>query len=241
MIKNGMEISVTPIGTISSCYKEKFGIPRQPGLVPEARATLELRPPFDRPEAFRGLEAFSHVWLIFLFHQNINSTWKPTVRPPRLGGNHRLGVFATRSPFRPNFLGLSAVKLERIEIRRSRVVLHLAGVDLLDGTPVLDIKPYLPYADSIACATGGFAGTPPQQDLEVIFSSQCRELLQNLEKTGYTNLGRLIVNTLRSDPRPAYYRQQPQKDIFGARILDFDVRWQIREGKVIVTDLVKTC
>jgi tRNA-Thr(GGU) m(6)t(6)A37 methyltransferase TsaA len=233
-----MELTFSPIGTISSCYKEKFGIPRQAGLVPEARATLQLLAPFNRAEAVQGLEAFSHVWLVFVFHQNLRSTWKATVRPPRLGGNQRLGVFATRSPFRPNSIGLSAVKLERLEVSGSRIVLHLKGVDLLDGTPVLDIKPYLPYADCITDAAGGFAAEPPVRNLEVFFTDRSRETVLALEKAGYPHLQKLIIETLRGDPRPAYYKHQPQKSDFGCRILDFDVRWQFLEGRIIVRELV---
>ncbi|MEZ4600004.1 MAG: tRNA (N6-threonylcarbamoyladenosine(37)-N6)-methyltransferase TrmO [Syntrophotaleaceae bacterium] len=235
-----MDITFTPIGTISSCFKEKFGIPRQAGLVPEARGTLELLPPFNRLEALRGLEDFSHIWLVFLFHENIGRQWKSTVRPPRLGGNRRLGVFATRSPFRPNAIGLSAVKLERIEISGSRVILHLGGVDLLDGTPVLDIKPYLPYADSIPNATGGFAPLPPDQNIEVTFTAECLNKLRTLENSGFPRLEKLIVDTLGCDPRPAYYQNHPQKESFGLRMLDFDLRWEFQDDRIVVTDLVKT-
>ena len=138
---------LTPIGTIESCFKEKFGVPRQPGLAPAARASLILQPPYNRPEALAGLEAFSHIWLVYLFHAIEKGKWKPTVRPPRLGGNRRTGVFATRSNFRPNPIGLSAVKLENIVTRGPDIRLELSGVDLLDGTPVLDIKPYIDGVD----------------------------------------------------------------------------------------------
>ena len=154
-----------PIGVIHSCFKEKFGIPRQPGLVPAARAVLELLPPYNRAEAVRGLEGFSHIWVSFVFHACLDAPWKPTVRPPRLGGNRRLGVFATRSTHRPNPIGLSAVELERIETGPGRVLLHLKGADLMDGTPVLDIKPYLPYSDVIPGATGGFAAEAPARSV----------------------------------------------------------------------------
>lgn len=233
-----MNFTFSPIGKISSCYKEKFGIPRQAGLVPEARALLELLPPYNRPEAFQGLEAFSHVWLLFVFHQNLRDTWKATVRPPRLGGNERRGVFSTRSPFRPNSLGLSAVELEKLEMHNSRVVLHLKGIDLLDGTPILDIKPYLPYADRISTATAGFASEAPDMRLEVVFTEESQTAVLTQEKAGYPYLQRLIVDSLRSDPRPAYYKEQPER-IFGFKILDFDVRWKIDKGSVLVTELIK--
>jgi len=232
-----MEICFETIGIIRSCYKEKFGIPRQAGLVPAATATLELLPPFNRAEAFTGLEGFSHLWLLFLFHGNDRSGWKATVRPPRLGGNTRLGVFATRSPFRPNPIGLSAVQLERIEQNQGKVVLHLKGVDLLDGTPIIDIKPYLPYADAIADARGGFAAEAPAGNLPVRFLPQPDRICEELERERHPGLRRLIIDTLRNDPRPAYYQQQPQKSNFGMKLLDFDLHWQQDDEGITVTEL----
>lgn len=234
-----METKITPIGIISSCYKEKFGIPRQAGLVSDARATLELLPPFNRPEAVQGLDSFSHLWLLFIFHRNAGQDWKPTVRPPRLGGNRRMGVFATRSPFRPNSIGLSAVELESIECKGSRILLHLKGVDVMDGTPVVDIKPYLPYADCIATADGGFADEAPGRPLEVCFTPEIAETVRVLEKNNYPGLRQLIIDTLRADPRPAYYQRQPQKNRFGMKIHDFDLRWQLSAGRIVVSGLVK--
>jgi tRNA-Thr(GGU) m(6)t(6)A37 methyltransferase TsaA len=240
MIKrSAMETRLTPIGIISSCYKEKFGIPRQAGLVTDARATLELLPPFNRPEAVQGLESFTHLWLLFIFHQSAGQGWKPTVRPPRLGGNRRMGVFATRSPFRPNSIGLSAVELEKIECKGSRILLHLKGVDVMDGTPVVDIKPYLPYADCIATAGGGFADEAPGRLLEVCFTPEIAETVRVLEENNYPGLRQLIIDTLRADPRPAYYQRQPQKNSFGMKIHDFDLRWQFSEGRIVVSGLVK--
>ena len=157
-----MTFAFTPIGYVHSPYKEKFGIPRQPGLVTAAQATLRLVAPFDQPESVRGLEGFSHVWLIFVFHGTAAQGWKPTVRPPRLGGNARLGVFATRSTFRPNPIGLSVAQIVDIDAQHGQVSLTLSGCDLLDGTPILDIKPYLAYADALHQARSGFApnGSP---------------------------------------------------------------------------------
>jgi tRNA-Thr(GGU) m(6)t(6)A37 methyltransferase TsaA len=190
-----------PIGVVRSCFREKFGIPRQPGLASAARATLELLPPYNQPAAVRGLEGFSHLWLVFAFHGIPAGRWQPTVRPPRLGGNRRLGVFATRSTFRPNPIGLSAVKLERIATDHGKVVLHLAGVDVLDGTPVLDIKPYLPYADCIPTATGGFATEVPPSGLAVEFSPAAAAFCAALP---VGDPRELITQLLRQDPRPAY-------------------------------------
>jgi tRNA-Thr(GGU) m(6)t(6)A37 methyltransferase TsaA len=232
-----MKIHFETIGTIHSCYKEKFGIPRQAGLVPTATATLELLPPFNQAEAFNGLEGFSHLWLLFLFHGNDRQGWKATVRPPRLGGNTRLGVFATRSPFRPNPIGLSAVELERIEQHAGKVTLHLKGVDLLDGTPIIDIKPYLPYADAITTACGGFAAEAPTGQLAVHFLPQPEQTCRALEMDRYPGLRQLIIDTLRSDPRPAYYQQRPQKRCFGMKLFDFDLRWEQDERGITVIEL----
>lgn len=223
----------SPVGTIHSCFKEKFGIPRQPGLVAEARAILELLPPYNRPEAVRGLEGFSHVWVSFVFHACLGESWKPTVRPPRLGGNRRLGVFATRSTYRPNPIGLSAVELEKIETQPGKVLLHLKGIDLLDGTPVLDIKPYLPYSDRIADATGGFASEAPTASFEVQFSQgalDCCATVPQLEE--------LIRQVLSLDPRPAYYGKDDGKQIFGMKLLDYDVKWEVDGVDVLVIAVI---
>jgi tRNA-Thr(GGU) m(6)t(6)A37 methyltransferase TsaA len=223
-----------PIGVIHSCYKEKFGIPRQPGLVTEARATLELLPPYNREEAVRGLEGFSHLWVVFVFHASLGEQWKPTVRPPRLGGNRRLGVFATRSPVRPNPIGLSVVALEKIVCEGGRVELHLKGIDLLDGTPVLDIKPYVPYVDSIPGAAAGFAEAPPAPSFRVRFSPQAREVCETVP-----GLEALIGQILSQDPRPAYYGKGGGKHAFGMRLLDYDVRWEVDGETVVVTGIAK--
>ncbi|ABA89601.1 SAM-binding protein of unknown function UPF0066 [Syntrophotalea carbinolica DSM 2380] len=234
-----MNMSMHPIGFIRSCFPEKFGIPRQAGLVSEARATLELRPPYDTPEAVRGLEGFSHVWLIFVFHAHLASGWKPTVRPPRLGGNKRLGVFATRSPFRPNPIGLSAVALEGIVTEGGHTVLHLRGADLLDGTPVLDIKPYVPYADALPDAQGGFASERPQQTVQVDFTPETLAYCQKMQNSGYPHLEQLIRQVLTNDPRPAYQATKPGKHAFGMRLLDFELQWQAEQNRMTVTSLKK--
>ena len=226
----------TPIGIIHSCFKEKFGIPRQPGLVTAARATLEILPPFDQDEAFKELDAFSHLWMIFVFHGIPSGKWKPTVRPPRLGGNRRTGVFATRSGFRPNPIGMSAVGLEKIVRRNGTLQLSLSGIDLLDQTPVLDIKPYLPYADSIPQAVGGFAAEAPQPSLSIEFTDQSRQACAKLEKT-YPGLSELIRQVLRADPRPAYMDKGNQKSEFGMRLHDLNVRWSVRQGAIVVEDI----
>ena len=172
-----MHYEFDAIGLVHSPFKEKFGIPRQPGLVPEINAVLELLPPFDRPEAVSGLQGYSHIWVQFVFHQTIQDQWQPTVRPPRLGGNRRVGVFASRSPFRPNPIGLSVVKLDEVRCAAGRVELALSGVDMMDGTPVLDVKPYIPYVDSIADALSGYAPVPPEHPFDVHISPLAEEQL----------------------------------------------------------------
>jgi len=229
--------TLTPIGKITSCFKEKFGIPRQPGLAPAANATLVLNPPYNQPETLTGLEGFSHIWLIYIFHGIEPGKWKPTVRPPRLGGNRHTGVFATRSNFRPNPIGLSVVTLERIITRGADVRLELSGVDLLDGTPVLDIKPYLPYADSIADAKGGFALEAPVAHLAIAFSEAARKACVRLESGAAPGITRLIKQVLALDPRPAYKGDNDPERIYGFKILNVDVRWKVAAGKATVVEI----
>lgn len=227
------------IGTIHSAYKEKYGIPRQPGLVSVQTATLELLPPYNRPESVKGLEAFSHIWVSFIFHGVEPGKWTPTVRPPRLGGNERMGVFATRSTHRPNPLGLSVVELVGIDSDSNSVKLHLRGADLLDGTPVIDIKPYVPYVDSIPQARSGFAGAAPEVVLQVVFSPEAeKQLAQEMDR--YPQLRSLISESLAYDPRPAYKAEKELKSQGGVRLLDFDVRFVIEGKQLTVTDIVQS-
>ena len=236
--QTSVKFAFQPIGIIHSCFPEKFGIPRQPGLVKEARATLELLPPYDRSEALEGLEAFSHLWLIFVFHASLKEAWKATVRPPRLGGNKRVGVFASRSMFRPNPIGLSVVEVERIDTSARPPCLYLKGVDLLDGTPVLDIKPYLPYVDAISSAHGGYAATSPELRLQVNFTSaavaQCASYAES-----YPQLEALITQVLALDPRPAYYGDDQGRTEFGMRLLEFEVKWRVEGEQVNVLAIEK--
>ena len=239
-----MAVQMTPIATLHTCYKEKFGIPRQPNLVKEATARLVFSPEFASPEAVRELEGFSHIWLVFLFHQSIKKgaikkgakTWSPMVRPPRLGGNKKVGVFATRSPFRPNPIGLSAVCLESVEHTAQGPILHLSGVDILDQTPILDIKPYLPYSDIIDHARDGFAVGPPQPGLTVEFSPRA---MADIGSTQIPNLQPMIKGILENDPRPAYSKGDNPDRIFGIRLFDFDVKWQVTRDRVRVICLEK--
>lgn len=216
-------MNIEPIGIIHSCFKEKFGIPRQSGLVKSAPATLELLPPYNVEEALRGIEEFSHLWIVFAFHESITSTFQPTVRPPRLGGNTRVGVFATRAPFRPNPIGLSVVELKSV----NGTTLELAGGDFLDGTPVLDIKPYIPYADAIPNAQGAFAATAPEAPNTVSCSAEAGDVFQGLEKSKQ----QLIQDVLSYNLRPAYQADDPDR-IFGTRLFDLDVKWK-HDGEFI--------
>jgi len=212
--------TMTPIGVIESDYPDKFGIPRQPGLAPAARASLMLVPPFDDPLAVRGIEAFSHLWLTFVFHQS-PLRWTPLVRPPRLGGNARVGVFASRSTHRPNRLGLSLVELLEVDTRHG-VRLRLGGADLVSGTPVLDIKPYLPWAESRPEARAGFAPeAPPRRP--VVFSATAETALAAREDGD--SLRELITQVLAQDPRPAYRRGAEERR-YGLRLRDVDVRFR---------------
>jgi tRNA-Thr(GGU) m(6)t(6)A37 methyltransferase TsaA len=225
-----------PIGIVRSCFTEKFGIPRQPGLAEAARATMELLSPYDREEAFAGLDAFSHLWLVFVFHGIPKGKWRPTVRPPRLGGNQRIGVFASRSGFRPNAIGISAVVLEGIRRHKGKLLVELSGIDLMDRTPVLDIKPYLPYADIISDAVGGFAADPPWSSLSVKFSKQARQACNLLERRwpGFVDL---VIQVLGADPRPAYIDRQPTKTDFGMQLYGVNVRWTHRQETIVVQSI----
>lgn len=220
-----MDYTLTPIGTIRSCFTQKFGIPRQPGLVPDAIGHLTLTPPYNNPEAVAGLEGVSHLWVQFIFHEGY-SGWKPRVKMPRLGGNKTLGVFATRSPNRPNNIGLSVVRLLKVEVV-PQVVLTLGGIDFLDGTPVLDIKPYLPYADVLTDARNEWAGAAPEL-VAVQFSpgadAQLKELL-----TQYPGLRALTEQVLAQDPRPSYQDLDSER-VYVLRLWDLDVRWRCVGG-----------
>ncbi|MFV0435844.1 MAG: tRNA (N6-threonylcarbamoyladenosine(37)-N6)-methyltransferase TrmO [Desulfopila sp.] len=220
-----------PIGYIESCWSEKFGIPKQSGLVNSATATLRLQPPYHRPEMFRGLDAFSHVWLLFLFHDTVNEGWKPTVRPPRLGGRKRVGVFASRSPHRPNHLGMSVVRLQRLVVEGGAVRLELGGADLLDGTPVLDLKPYLPYADAIAEASAGFTAESGAE-VAVSFVPGAERFCARYRRRTGRPLHELVRETLQNDPRPASQRVVGRE--FGILFWDVNVRWRVTAAGFVV-------
>ncbi len=216
--------SITPIAHIRSDFPTKFGIPRQSGLVPSLKATIVFEPDFAVPEAVRGLRDFSHIWLIWGFSEAVREGWSPTVRPPRLGGNTRMGVFATRSPFRPNNLGLSSVKLDSVEMSANGApVLHISGADLLDGTPIYDIKPYLTTTDCHPEAVDGFVATSSDYTLEVVVPEEIGRALSDEER-------QTLREVLAQDPRPAY-QHQPDR-IYGFRFSKYEVKFKV-DGKVL--------
>ncbi|TBM07985.1 tRNA (N6-threonylcarbamoyladenosine(37)-N6)-methyltransferase TrmO [Hafnia paralvei] len=230
------QFSFNTIGLIRSPYKEKFAIPRQPGLVEDGGGELELIAPYNQPESVRGLEEFSHLWIMFVFHQTMDGGWRPTVRPPRLGGNMRMGVFATRSTFRPNPIGMSLVELKSVETQGSKVCLKLGSLDLVDGTPVIDIKPYLPFAESQPQARGGFAQNAPLADMCVVFSDVAQQQILQ-QRSRYSHLERFIRQVLAQDPRPAYRKGENEERVYAVHLLDFNVRWQVKDGITEVIDL----
>ena len=217
------------IARIRSPFAEKFGIPRQSGVVEELQATVVFEPAFRNPDAVRGLEGFSHIWLIWQFSRAVRHTWSPTVRPPRLGGNERMGVFATRSPFRPNAIGLSSVRLERIEFDRELgPVLHVSGADLMDGTPIFDIKPYLPYTDSHPEATGGFTDGAAMEPLTVDCPAELLERVAPEQRPG-------LLGVLASDPRPRY--QDDPERVYGLTFAGRNVKFTVDGGRLTVLEV----
>lgn len=226
-----MKFTVEPIAYIKTDFSSKFGIPRQSGLVDELEAKIIFEPQYRIPEAFRGLEGYSHVWLLWQFSECADKEWSPTVRPPRLGGNKRMGVFASRSPFRPNSIGLSCVKLISIDkTEESGTVLTVSGADLLDGTPIIDVKPYLPYVDSHPEASGGFALQEKEGSLNVDFAS---ELLSYIP----ADKQEALKAVLKQDPRPQY--QNDPERIYGLEFAGYDVRFKVKENLLTVVEIEK--
>lgn len=221
------EFLIHPIAHIHTDFPEKFGIPRQSGIVEELQATVIFEPEYRTADAVRGLEQYSHIWLLWRFSECADKPFSPTVRPPRLGGNTRMGVFATRSPFRPNSIGLSCVRLEKIDFESPDApVLHVTGADLMDGTPILDVKPYLPYADCVPNAAGGFALQSKEDILKVNFP---RKLLEKIPEEKRQPLLRVLAQ----DPRPAY--QADAERIYGFTFAGFTVKFTVCENVLSVT------
>ena len=232
----GDTFEFTAIGHVQTMFKEKFGVPRQPGLVSQAKGLLKLNNDPDLKTALRTLDQFSHLWIVFVFHLHGGKNWKPSIRPPRLGGNVKVGVLSSRSPHRPNPIGISAVTIEKIDLdAEGGPEIHVGGVDLMDGTPVLDIKPYIAYADSIPEANPGWASTPIART-PVHFTVEAEEHLKIKDTDGSLNLRPLLIEVLELDPRPASQkRQRPPSDPaswslrYGFWLQKHDVKYEIRE------------
>ena len=223
-------MEMKPIAYIHNDYTAKFGIPRQSGLVEEVVSTIVFEPEYRNLEAFRGIEGYSHLWLLWVFSEAVRDTWSPTVLPPRLGGKTRMGVFATRSPFRPNPIGLSSVKLVGFEQTKDGPVLHVAGADLMDGTPILDVKPYLPYTDSHPDAVGGFADPVKDYHLNVVFPEAL--MAQVPER-----LREPVLGLLAQDPRPSY--QNDPDRLYGVAFGNYDFRFHVKDGTLTVCEIEK--
>ncbi|MFD0967005.1 tRNA (N6-threonylcarbamoyladenosine(37)-N6)-methyltransferase TrmO [Seminibacterium arietis] len=232
-----LSLEIQPIGVIRSPYKEKFSVPRQPNLVEDGTGILELLPPYNQAETVRGLSEFSHLWLIFQFDKIPQGKWHPTVRPPRLGGNKRVGVFASRSTYRPNPLGLSKVRLNNIEIGYDKVWLHLGSLDLVDGTPVFDIKPYIAYSDNEPEAQCSFAQFKPQPLLKVELTPIAKMQLKEIEKK-QPHFLRFVVDVISQDPRPAYQQGKIDLRIYGTTLYDFNIRWKIKQNTIDVAEVL---
>lgn len=219
------------IARIYNDFAEKFGVPRQSGIVKTVQSKIVFEPEFQNVDAVRGLEGFSHLWLLWSFSQNRHNEWSPTVRPPRLGGNERVGVFATRSPYRPNAIGLSCVKIESIDLHCPQApVITVSGADLVNATPIFDIKPYVPYADCITEATGGFTDSVPRRQLKVTFADGVADAIP-AEKM------QSLVEVLATDPRPAYHDDATR--IYGLTFAELNVKFSVNNGTVKVEDVVK--
>ena len=224
-------VNIQVIARMRSDFATKFGIPRQSGLVQELHSTIVFEPEFRNPDALRGIEDFSHLWIIWQFSEAVRTGWSPTVRPPRLGGNTRMGVFATRSPFRPNNLGLSSVKLLGVEhTQEYGTVLHVGGADLMDGTPIFDIKPYIPYGDCHPEATGGFTDTAGEFLLQVDFPPALRIILPQDKQAA-------AIGVLSHDPRPSYQRKPDR--VYGITFAGFDIRFTVKDDTLTVIAVEK--
>ena len=226
-------ITIKPIGFIKSPYLQKFAVPRQPGLAPAVISKIEFLPPFSDPHAFLGLEGFSHIHVLFIFDKAEYRGFKATVRPPRLGGNKRIGVFASRAPFRPSKIGLSVVKLEKIGEENGRAYLEVSGADLVNGTPIIDIKPYIPFVDAIPGAQGGFATEPPPLK-QVEFTAYAAELLHKFLPQDQDAIEQILAQ----DPRPAYKNRGEDNKIYKVAFNNYDIAFKVEDLRVIVVDII---
>ncbi len=225
--------SVEAIGICHSPYKQKFGIPRQPGLV-DAKGTIELIGDYNHPDFVEGIEQYSHLWLLFSFHENLQQGFKAKVRPPRLGGNAKMGVFATRSTFRPNGLGQSVVKLHQSLYENGKVILEISGMDLVDGTPIVDIKPYLPFSDSLPDAQAGFAQTAPEP-INVQYTQAALDSLSSI--SDQEKMKTFITQVLSQDPRPAYKKNKEDTKMYHISLYGFNISWHVVDNTIHVNDI----
>ena len=232
-------IALMPIGKVKSPYKQKFGIPRQANLATSAIGLVKLNSTFSDIDCLREVDQFSHLWIVYLFHEIAHRRWTNTVKPPRLGGKQKVGVFSSRSPFRPNPLGLSAVKYLDHYKKNGSIYIKIGGLDLLDGTPILDIKPYIPYADSIPHAIGGYASEKPQQKLSVKFTESAQNELEEYESK-WENLRSLILEACSLDPRPAWNIDDSDSKQYGVSIYGINIKFVVNKDIALITALQKT-
>ncbi|TNC80730.1 MAG: tRNA (N6-threonylcarbamoyladenosine(37)-N6)-methyltransferase TrmO [Oleiphilus sp.] len=228
------QLVLQPLGYVRSPFKEKFGLPRQPGLITAVNAHIQISPEFADPESFSGLEEFSHIWLTFIFHQSIAKGWKSKVRPPRLGGNKKIGVFASRSPFRPNLIGQSVVALKKIQTDNG-ISLEIECPDLVDGTPIVDIKPYVAYCDSIADAISGYATVKPSDTLVVKFPTSIKRKVDACESK-YPGFQDLIREVIGLNPAPAYQNSEQHRE-YGLKLYDYNIRYAVEGNTALLIDI----
>ena len=241
-----LNYEMRPIGVALTPFTQRFGIPRQPGLVPDAKGIIKIDPHPDFQYALKCLDQFSHIWVIFVFHEHGGNKWKPTIRPPRLGGKAKVGVLSSRSPHRPNPIGLSVVEIDRIDLlAKGGAEIHVNGVDLLDGTPILDIKPYIPSADSVPHANAGWASAEIKRT-KVLFEPLALKKIEAAELAGSENLKNLIEQLLSIDPRPGFQKrdlppesQESEGKEFGLLVKEYDVKWIIQNQMFVVEDIEK--
>lgn len=227
---NNDTFAMKPIATIYTDFPTKFGLPRQSLQTDGLIGRIVFEEEYRNVQAIRGLEDFSHLWIIWCFSESVQHEWSPTVRPPRLGGNKRMGVFATRSPFRPNPLGLSCVKIKKIDLNDLNApVLYVSGIDMMNGTPIFDIKPYLPYADCVPDALGGFGSQQLNQRLDVTFYNGCDCILNEEQKN-------ILISVLQQDPRPHY--QHDETRIYGFPFAGYEVKFKVYENRLLVIDII---
>lgn len=229
------EFSFKTIGVIKSPFMEKFGIPRQPRLTPDIRSSIILTKEYTSLDIVDALEQSSHLWILFIFSDCIDQGWKNKIRPPRLGGNKKIGVFASRSPFRPNPIGMSAVKLLSIRYDQQRIIIDVLGADLMHGTPVIDIKPYIPYSDNINSATNTLAENFSPLEQPIFFSTQAQQACEQHIKNNNESLSIAIEQVLRCDPRPAYQKNQQRE--YGIALYQYNIRWQINNDRIDVISI----